>query len=60
MTAGYRGAKEKKVYGGRSGNAIPNSSVFKKDLNESKVTADLVLSDRLFQTVGAVKLKTLS
>jgi len=44
-------------HGGTSGNAIPNSSVFKKDLNESKVTADLVLSARLFQTVGAVKLK---
>jgi len=36
-----------------SGNAIPNSSVFKRDLNESKVTVNLVLSDRLFQTVGA-------
>jgi len=31
--------------------------VFKRDLNESNVTVNLVLSDRLFQTVGAVKLK---
>jgi len=46
-----------KVYGGTFGNAIPNSSVFKKDLNKSNVTADLVLSDRLFQTVEAVNLK---
>jgi len=38
------------------GNVIPNSSVIKRNL---KVTADLVLSDRLFQTVGADKLKAL-
>jgi len=44
-------------WGKTVGRAIPNSSVFKRDLNESDVTADLVLSDRFFQTVGAVKLK---
>jgi len=44
------------VYGGTSGNVILNISVFKRDLNESNVTADLVLRYILFQTVGAVKL----
>jgi len=36
--------------------AILNSPVFKSDLNESNVTADVVLNDRMLQTVGAVKL----
>jgi len=45
------------VYGRTSGNAIPNNSVFQRDLNESNVTANLVLSDRLSKTVGALKLK---
>jgi len=33
------------------------TAVFQRDLNESNTIVNLVLSDRLFQTVEAVKLK---
>jgi len=41
----------------KSGNAILNNSVFKRDLNESNVTSNPLLGNRLFQTVEAVRLK---
>jgi len=40
-----------------TGTIILYNSVFIRDLIESNVTTDLVLSDKLFETVLAVKLK---
>jgi len=39
----YRGAENKCLYGATSGNAILKDSVFQRDLNESNVTADIML-----------------